>query len=74
VPTPTPPPIEIPEGKTMEEVLVVIDPGHGGNRIRVPHHPMKRIFMKRIVTLDIALKVRDLLTEAGIDTILTRDN
>ena len=43
-PTPeiTPPPIEIPEGKTMEEVMVVIDAGHG-RMIRVPHHPMRMI-------------------------------
>ena len=32
-PTPelTPPPIEIPAGKTMEKVKVVIDAGHGGD-------------------------------------------
>lgn len=73
-PTPeiTPPPIEIPEGKTMEEVMVVIDAGHGGNDPGTTS-PYEDDFYEKEVTLDIALKVRDLLTEAGIDVIVTRD-
>lgn len=71
-PEPTPPPIEIPEGKRMEKVLIVIDPGHGGNDPGTTS-PYDDDFFEKDVTLDIALKVRDLLNEAGIDTIMTRE-
>ena len=70
-PAPTPPPIDIPEGKTMEKVVIVIDPGHGESDPGTIS-PDKDLYEKDI-TLDIGLKVRDLLTDAGINTIMTRD-
>ncbi|NLU33096.1 MAG: N-acetylmuramoyl-L-alanine amidase [Clostridiaceae bacterium] len=70
-PTPTPQPIDIPEGKTMEKVVIVIDPGHGESDPGTVS-PGEDLYEKD-VTLDIGLKVRDLLTDAGINTIMTRD-
>lgn len=75
VPPPTPeytmPPIDVPEGKTLEKVLVVIDPGHGGSDSGTVS-PYDDDFYEKEVTLDIALKVRDLLNESGIDAVMTR--
>lgn len=48
---------------------VVIDPGHGG---RDPG-AVGRI-TEKAVNLDIALRVRELLTAAGVDVVLTRDS
>ncbi|MCD0161233.1 N-acetylmuramoyl-L-alanine amidase, partial [Deinococcus sp. 6YEL10] len=48
---------------------VVIDPGHGG---RDPG--AVGLVTEKAVNLDIALRVRDLLTAAGVDVVLTRDS
>ncbi|GAA0509653.1 N-acetylmuramoyl-L-alanine amidase [Deinococcus depolymerans] len=48
---------------------VVIDAGHGG---RDPGAVGSVI--EKEVTLDVALRVRDLLTPAGVDVVLTRDS
>lgn len=73
-PTPeyTPPPIEVPEGKTLEKVLIVVDAGHGGNDPGTTS-PYDKDFYEKDVTLDIALRVRDCLREAGIPVIMTRE-
>jgi len=71
-PEPTPPPIEIPEGKSLEKVIIVLDAGHGGNDPGTIS-PYEDGFYEKEVTLDIALKVRDYLTEAGIPVIMTRE-
>ncbi|MFC4639916.1 N-acetylmuramoyl-L-alanine amidase [Deinococcus hohokamensis] len=47
---------------------VVIDPGHGG---RDPG--AVGTIVEKQVTLDVALRVRDLLRAAGVDAVLTRD-
>lgn len=47
---------------------VVIDPGHGG---RDPG--AVGAVVEKEVTLDVAMRVRDLLTAAGVDVVLTRD-
>ncbi len=48
---------------------VVIDPGHGG---RDPG--AVGAVIEKQVTLDVALRVRDLLSAAGVDVVLTRDS
>lgn len=48
---------------------VVIDPGHGG---RDPG--AVGTVVEKQVTLDVALRVRDLLSAAGVDVVLTRDS
>lgn len=70
-PTPEPTPV-IPEGKTMEPVLVVIDAGHGG-RDPGTSSPYDESLMEKDIVLDIAKKVDKYLQDKGIKTILTRD-
>ncbi|WP_309569975.1 N-acetylmuramoyl-L-alanine amidase [Deinococcus sp.] len=48
---------------------VVIDPGHGG----ADPGAVGSVVEKQ-VTLDVALRVRDLLSAAGVDVVLTRDS
>lgn len=72
-PEPTPPPIDVPEGKTVEKVIIVIDAGHGGSDPGTTS-PYEDGFYEKEITLDIALKVRDYLTETGIPVIMTRES
>lgn len=71
-PSPTPPPVEIPDGKAMAPVLVVIDAGHGG-RDPGTVSPYEDSLIEKDITLDIAKKVKKLLTDKGIKVILTRE-
>ncbi|ALW87635.1 N-acetylmuramoyl-L-alanine amidase family protein [Deinococcus actinosclerus] len=48
---------------------VVIDPGHGGK-----DPGAVGTVVEKQVTLDVALRVRDLLSAAGVDVVLTRDS
>lgn len=48
---------------------VVLDPGHGGND---PGSMTGDGFAEKEITLDIALKLRDLLVKDGIEVVLTR--
>ncbi|GGI90066.1 N-acetylmuramoyl-L-alanine amidase [Deinococcus wulumuqiensis] len=47
---------------------VVIDPGHGGK-----DPGAVGTIVEKVVTLDVAKRVRDLLVAAGVDAVLTRD-
>lgn len=69
---PTPPPIEIPDGKSMEQVLVVIDAGHGG-RDPGTTSPYTKNFYEKDITLYIAKRVEELLIDKEIKVILTRE-
>lgn len=72
-PTPTPTPsINVPEGKTMDPVVVVVDAGHGG-RDSGTVSPYLEGFYEKEVTLDIARKVKSLLNEKGINVVMTRE-
>ena len=71
-PTPTLPPVEVPAGKSMLPVLVVIDAGHGGGDGGTVS-PYVEGFYEKDITLYMAEKVVELLNEQGIDAILTRD-
>ncbi|GAA5513504.1 hypothetical protein Dcar01_02242 [Deinococcus carri] len=54
---------------SMVQPRVVIDPGHGG------HDPgAVGAIVEKQVTLDVALRVRNLLRAAGVDAVLTRDS
>ncbi|NMA67480.1 MAG: N-acetylmuramoyl-L-alanine amidase [Clostridiaceae bacterium] len=72
-PTPEPTPvIVVPEGKTMEPVIIVLDAGHGG-RDPGTVSPYLDGFYEKEVTLDIAKKVKSLLNEKGIEVVMTRE-
>lgn len=71
-PVPTPTPYPIPEGKVMDEVVIVLDPGHGG-RDPGTISPYQKDFYEKDVTLDIAKRVQAILAENGIKVIMTRE-
>lgn len=71
-PVPTPPPFDIPDGKIMDPVLVVIDAGHGGGDGGTIS-PYVDKFYEKDITLYMAQKVVSLLKDKGIDAVLTRD-
>lgn len=48
---------------------VVLDPGHGG----VDPGMQSRWVQEHAVTLDVALRVRDVLRQHGVDVVMTRD-
>ncbi|MHB1392102.1 MAG: N-acetylmuramoyl-L-alanine amidase family protein [Clostridia bacterium] len=56
---------------TLKDKLIVIDPGHGGidGGASLGEH-----FNEKDINLDISLKLRELLTNAGVKVILTRDS
>ncbi|MEW6422249.1 MAG: N-acetylmuramoyl-L-alanine amidase, partial [Deinococcota bacterium] len=56
-------------GASLVQPRVVIDPGHGGQ----DPGAIGSVIEKQ-VTLDVALRVRDLLRTAGVDVVLTRDS
>lgn len=70
-PTPVKTPYPVPEGKTMEPFLVVIDPGHGGLDGGT-WNPKTGVTEKDIV-FDIAKRVKKILDDKGINAMLTRE-
>lgn len=71
-PIPTPAPTPLPAGKVLKNVLVCIDPGHGG-RDPGTVSPYEDTFYEKDVVLDMSLRLRDKLEEAGIQVIMTRE-
>ena len=53
------------------EVVIVVDPGHGGED---PGKVGSNDVLEKDLNLQIALKVRDLLEEAGITVVMTRED
>lgn len=53
----------------VENLLIAVDPGHGGK------DPGALIegYKEKDINLNVALKLRDILTKNGIDVIMTRD-
>ncbi|MHB9057956.1 MAG: N-acetylmuramoyl-L-alanine amidase family protein, partial [Bacillota bacterium] len=51
--------------------LIVIDPGHGGND---PGGSGRQGSVEKVLTLDMGIKLRDLLTAAGASVLMTRDD
>ncbi len=76
VPTPTPTPIPTPTppppGKAVSNVIVIVDPGHGGQDPGTVSPYLEGLYEKEIV-LDIGHKVRMKLEEAGIQVVMTRE-
>jgi N-acetylmuramoyl-L-alanine amidase len=72
LPEPTPPPVEIPEGKIMEPVLIVIDAGHGG-RDPGTESPYREGLYEKDIVLSMAKRVERLLKERNINVKLTRE-
>lgn len=69
--TPTPSPTPPPPGKTISEVIVTVDPGHGG-RDPGAVSPYDNTFYEKDVNLDIGFRLKDLLEQAGIKVVMTR--
>ncbi len=49
--------------------IIVLDPGHGGDDAGTAHNGL----MEKDLTLDIALRLRTLLAQAGWNVLMTRD-
>lgn len=71
-PVPSPSPTPLPEGKALHDVIVCVDPGHGGYDPGTVSPYDDELYEKDIV-LDISLRLRDKLEEAGIKVIMTRE-
>ena len=69
-PTPTPTPPPAPEGHEWRDLLVVLDPGHGG-RDPGTCTPDESI-QEKDITLDVALRCAQLLAQERIPVLLTR--
>ncbi len=57
-------------GEVIKFVIVVIDPGHGGEDQGTSSGGLR----EKDVNLDVSLKMRDILVKNGINVKLTRDN
>ena len=69
-PTPTPTPPPAPDGYAWHNLLVVLDPGHGG---RDPGTcTSDESLQEKDVTLDVARRCAELLEAGGIPVLLTR--
>lgn len=66
-------PDPLPGGGTGSPVIVVVDPGHGGQDPGAVS-PYLDGFSEKDITLDIGLKLRDKLEKAGIKVIMTRED
>lgn len=70
-PTPTPEPTPPPVGKAISNVVVAVDPGHGG-RDPGTVSPYEKDFYEKDVVLDIGFRLKEKLEEAGIQVEMTR--
>ena len=57
--------------KKEDEVVIVVDPGHGGED---PGKVGSNDVLEKDLNLQIAMKVRELLEEAGITIVMTRED
>jgi len=71
-PTPIPSPTPLSPGKVLQEVIVCIDPGHGG-RDPGTVSPYDDTLLEKDIVLDMGLRLRDKLEEAGVRVIMTRE-
>lgn len=71
-PTPTPTPIPDPPGKKSKEILVCIDPGHGG-RDPGAVYPDANGLLEKEITLDMSKQLKALLEAEGIHVLMTRE-
>jgi N-acetylmuramoyl-L-alanine amidase len=58
-------------GKTISDVVVVVDPGHGG-RDPGAESPYEKGFYEKEATLDMGLRLKDKLENAGFKVVMTR--
>ncbi|NLG89465.1 MAG: N-acetylmuramoyl-L-alanine amidase [Clostridiaceae bacterium] len=71
-PTPSPTPTPPPPGKEIKDVVVVIDPGHGGYDPGTTSPYDDGLYEKDIV-LDIGFRLKKKLEDAGIKVLMTRE-
>jgi len=70
--TPTPLPLASPWkfGNVNGSRIIVLDPGHGGDDVGTAHNGL----VEKTLTIDIARRLRTLLTAAGWTVRMTRDS
>ena len=57
--------------EARSSAIVVIDPGHGGyDRGGIPHQRIA----EKVMTLDVSLRLRDILKKSGYRVVMTRDS
>ena len=71
-PDPTRTPGKASQGKTSKNILVCIDPGHGGRYPGTVSPFQDELYEKNIV-LDMGLRLKKLLEKEGIEVIMTRE-
>jgi N-acetylmuramoyl-L-alanine amidase len=71
-PTPSPTPTPPPPGKEIKDVVVVVDPGHGGYDPGTTS-PYVDGFYEKDIVLDIGFRLKKKLEDAGIKVVMTRD-
>ncbi|ANW97986.1 cell wall hydrolase [Thermoclostridium stercorarium subsp. thermolacticum DSM 2910] len=71
-PVPVPSPTPLPPGKELRDVIVCIDPGHGG-RDPGTTSPYDDTLYEKDIVLDMGLRLRDKLENAGVKVIMTRE-
>ncbi len=70
--TPTPAPTPPPSGKKIMDAIVVVDPGHGGYDPGTTS-PFEEGFYEKEVTLDIGMRLKEKLENAGVQVVMTRE-
>ena len=61
------------EGKPFKGIVIALDPGHGGSENGATGPPGKRGKLEKDINLELALVLREMLTEAGADVRMTRE-
>lgn len=71
-PIPTPAPTPLPAGKVLNDIIVCIDPGHGGRDPGTVSPYDDTIYEKDIV-LDMCFRLKDKLEGCGVQVVMTRE-
>ena len=60
-------------GKSLRDIVIVVDPGHGGDANGCTVKAGGKVYNEKTITLSISRKLRSLLEEAGANVIMTRN-
>ncbi len=71
-PIPTPAPTPLPPGKVLNDVIVCIDPGHGG-RDPGTVSPYDTTVYEKDIVLDMSFRLKKKLEDTGIQVVMTRE-
>ena len=61
-------------GRSMRDIVIVVDPGHGGDANGCTVKAGGKLYNEKTITLSISRKLRALLEEAGANVIMTRNS